>query len=132
MAKRESLVERATWDNLIDGELVTFSYRAERPGDRDRPRYDSSPVVMVLDLYRKNNKLLMLGLNTNYLTRKAEKDIILLTTQDGQPVPLPLFEASVHQYRVERMTSPIYRVKEMYVSDVVMRSVASWKSIRRR
>ena len=131
MAKKESLVERATWDNLVDGELVTFSYKAERPGDRDRPRYDSAPVVLVLDLYRKNNKLLMLGLNTNYLKRKREKEIILLTTQDEQPVPLPLFEASVHQYRVERMTSPIYRVKEMYVSDVVLRSVAAWKQLRR-
>lgn len=129
--KRPELVERATWENLVDGELVTFSYKAERPGDRDRPRYDSAPVLMVLDLYRKNDKLLMLGMNTNYLKRKQEKEIILLTTQDGEPVPLPLFDASVHQYRIDRLTSPLYRVKDFAVSDVVMKSVAAWKRIRR-
>lgn len=131
MAKKPSLVEKASWDNLVDGEIVTFSYKAERPGDRDRPRYDSAPVVLVLDLYRKSNKLLMLGLNTNYLTRKDEKEIVLLTTRDGQPVPVPLFEQAIHQYRVERMTSPLYRVKDMAVDDVVMKSVAAWKSVRR-
>jgi hypothetical protein len=131
MAKREPLVERANWNNLVDGELVTFSYKAETPGDRDRPRYDSAPVVLVLDVYRKSNKLYLLGMNTNYLTRAREKEIVLLSTADGQPVPLPLFEASVHQYLVSRMTSPLYRVKDFAVSDVVMQSVAAWKQLRR-
>lgn len=118
--------------SLSEGDNITFIYDAERSGfnkkNRNYPLYDLNPNIVLIKALRsrKSGKIIIYGLNVNYLDSKLERGRLILYSRTQAGINQRLFEKAIHCYSLSRVKSKIFKSNKT-VSDLsLMRSAADW------
>ena len=125
-----------TLGSLGEGDVIQFAYEAKTPGFppdtnlvTDYMIYDATPHIVLFDIYSKKGMMYLVGCNVNYFEKQVDRAKIVLTLRTGLRFNKRMYGQMVHQYRLDRIKSPLYRDIDITTDALVLDTIASWKRL---
>ena len=127
-------------NELEEFSVVTFAYDAEKPGFPKRglqppnPNlYDANPLIVVTDIKRdKKLKLLMYGMNVNYVFSLVDRGKMIVAVRNEKNVNTQIYDRAIHCYRFDRIKSSLYSPRNLTLDPEILNSMGNWKLARDR
>jgi len=122
---------------IDSGDFLTFIYEADKAGTNKQTHlmenlYDANPFIYVLEAKRNktDGRIIITGLNTNYLHFKREKARIVASLNILNRTQKSLYKRMIHTYRLDRVKSPLFKAVDVVADAMLLTSTADWQSIR--
>ncbi len=124
---------------LKEFDVITFAYQAEESGvarkgmNPPNPNlYDANPMIVLTDWKRVNGKMIIYGLNANYLFSKFAKGRLIFAMREERDVARPIYDRTIHAYRLDRVKSALYMPRDFLLDKDLLTSLANWKLAKKR
>ena len=120
------------YSNLDGGDIITFAYKADKPGLANTNLYDAIPLIAVMSVKRsrKDGRILIAGLNTHYLDSKFDRGRVVFSMRSGlRTFGTSLKNRMIHNYLTKNMRSPIYKLSNAVMDPAILKSGANWESV---
>lgn len=117
--------------DMSPNRVFTFLYGAQSSGTTGRSgvpenSFDRTPLITPINI----GKQYLDGLNVHYLSAISEKTRYIMKFRMGSgKLEAASIRQMFHRYRLDRVDSRIYMVKDLFVDASVLLSVADWKRI---
>tara|TARA_R110002012_G_scaffold147361_1_gene305856 strand:+ start:774 stop:1217 length:444 start_codon:yes stop_codon:yes gene_type:complete len=125
-------MRKVNLDDIKPESVYTFLYEAKYSGTRGKgfPKsmdnmFDANPLITPL----KVSSSRIIGLNTHYLSSFIDKGKFIYSFRKGG-LSRKMMELMIHEYKLRRIRSSIYLVKNLFVDPTVLSSMPDWKEIR--
>ena len=121
-------MEKVALPDVNEESIYTFVYRAQRPGTTGRgwnlptDSYDATPLILPLSIDKKH----ILGLNTHYLTLLPDRTKFIYKWRKEFEFNEGMIKLMIHRYRLDRISSPIFLCKDIFVDQKVLLTTARW------
>lgn len=113
--------------------IYTWIYDAKGPGTDGRNmaigdgHYDRAPLCSIVSADVKG----ITALNVHYFDALPYKTRFIMKVRKGLVFDRKMVEKSIHRYRLDRIQSRIYEVKDLFMDATVLFSIADWKKVQR-
>ena len=118
-------------------DVVFFGYEAKTSGFPKEgltppfpDLYDALPLILVTQVARtKSSKLLVSGMNVNYLETRIDRGKVVLSLRFKAKIPSRLYRQMIHTYRVDRMKTPMFVVPDIIADPNIFNSFGEFKQV---
>lgn len=125
-----------TLGSLQQGDVIQFAYQAQTPGFppetnlvADHRIYDATPHIVLFDLQSRKGLTYLQGCNVNYFEKQVDRTKVVLTLRANLRFNKRLFGRMIHQYRLDRIKSPLYKDIDVTTDALILDTIATWKRL---
>jgi len=122
---------------LEPGDAITFVYQAESPGfpkpglsPLNENVYDANPFVVLTDVKRIKGKVIVYGLNVNYLRSRMDRGKTVLSLRLDRSISKRNYVQMIHAYRLDRLQSSIYKAVNIISDKEILTTIPLWREVK--
>lgn len=118
--------------------MVFFGYKAVESGfpvpGVTAPRidlYDSLPLILITQIsrVRSSGKILMSGMNINYLDSMFDRGKVILSIRMNAKIPSRLYRQMIHSYRLDRLKTPVFKSPSVTADAEILNTFGDFKQL---